>query len=35
VLVVGGARFIGGTPNGDTQAADLFDPATAMFVPMA
>ena len=35
VLVVGGACAIGGTCNGDTQAADLFDPATNLFAPTA
>jgi hypothetical protein len=35
VLVVGGACAIGGVCNGDTQAADLFDPATNMFTPTA
>ena len=35
VLVVGGACAIGGTCNGDTQAADLFDPATDTFTPTA
>jgi hypothetical protein len=35
VLVVGGAGGIGGTPNGDATAADLFDPTTNMFTPTA
>lgn len=35
VLVVGGACAIGGVCNGDTQAADLFDPTTNMFTPTA
>jgi hypothetical protein len=35
VLVVGGACAIGGVCNGDTQAADLFDPATDSFAPTA
>jgi hypothetical protein len=35
VLVVGGACAIGGVCNGDTQAADLFDPTTNMFAPTA
>jgi hypothetical protein len=35
VLVVGGAGEIGGTMNGDPQAADLFDPTTNMFAPTA
>ena len=36
VLVVGGACLIGAaTCNGDTQMADLFDPATNLFTPTA
>lgn len=35
VLVVGGAGGVGGTINGDGQAADLFDPTTNMFAPTA
>jgi IPT/TIG domain-containing protein len=36
VLVVGGACAVGAaTCNGDTQAADLFDPATNTFTPTA